>query len=277
MPPCPRNLAQLSYDNTPMRREPNRPRSDLRLLPLALPPLLRQRTEQWTFEEARTEMRAMIRRTASEFGLGESTAAILLRHLRWDEAQVATRVASDLDALMASAGASWEYDSDGDAGDGDGTIGETATLTCLVCFDDVPPAQTLALACGHRFCLGCWRDALCNALDSGGPGGKSALDSTCMMPDCKLKCGPRVFGAVFSGAAEDDARYTSKYEHQLALSFVNESRAAVWCPHPGCGLVVAHSSGRRNVQCEAGHRFCFTCSGPAHAPCSCEEPTDGSS
>ena len=54
MPPCPRNWAQLSYGNTPMRREPNRPRSDLRLLPLALPPGLRG---------ARTQLCLVIRRS----------------------------------------------------------------------------------------------------------------------------------------------------------------------------------------------------------------------
>ena len=33
-------------------------------------------------------------------------------------------------------------------------------VECEVCFEDVPLATTFALACGHQFCRGCWREAL---------------------------------------------------------------------------------------------------------------------
>ena len=43
-----------------------------------------------------------------------------------------------------------------------------------------------------------------------------------------------------------------------------------WCPSPGCTFAVESNSTRGvPVMCQCGHRFCFSCSSPAHEPVSC--------
>lgn len=32
-----------------------------------------------------------------------------------------------------------------------------AVHSCLICLEDLPAAQTFALACGHRYCKDCWK------------------------------------------------------------------------------------------------------------------------
>lgn len=136
---------------------------------------------------------------------------------------------------------------------------------CYVCFDEKPMDETFAMECGHRFCKECWGDGLSNAVESGGPGGTSALEFKCMDAKCQLTVGEDVFRALLNPSR------MQRFQKLLTLSFVDDSSDLVWCPSTGCAGVVAHSKRRKTVCCGNGHRFCFSCMGPAHSPVSCEE------
>ena len=245
----------------------------------AVPSLARQAShEVMTAEEAARAMREMVARVADECGLARPAVALVLRELRWDERAMVRRFReAELDELLEASGASGgggdcAYDEAGDgavaryAGGGGG--GGDATFTCFVCFEEVARSAGLALACGHVFCAGCWRDGLGSAVDTGGNAARGVLSTTCFMPDCALLVPAPVFRAVLSHTRME------AYQRLQALSFVDDNPAAAWCPHPGCGGVVFGQGGRsrrRNVRCGSGHGFCFACGGAAHAPTSCEE------
>jgi hypothetical protein len=220
--------------------------------------------------QAKNAMENMVLRVAGETGLTRPGVLILLRYLRWNADELIRRFKlGDLGDAMEAAGVA--LSSDGEAGNGsgggEGGAGSSGkdTFTCFVCFEDVAVDRGRALVCNHRFCSECWADGLRVAISSGAPGEQSALGLTCMLPKCRLTVDEPLWRA--SLGAEDYA----KYEHLLALSFVDDNDAATWCPEAGCGNVVCNSVRRRNVACGAGHAFCFRCSEAPHAPCSCDE------
>lgn len=92
-------------------------------------------------------------------------------------------------------------------------------------------------------------------MDTGGPGGQSALETTCMMPACTLVVGEDVFLEALHAAPAHQAQFC----RLQGLAFVDECGELAWCPARGCGNVVAYSTRKRTVVCGAGHRFCFAC------------------
>ena len=200
-------------------------------------------------------MRSLITRAATETGLSPSSSAILLRFFKWDFCELMRKAAAgDLERGMAEAGVAWETTTASAEG--------CASFFCIVCSEDYPAAEGDALACGHMFCQDCWRGMLTNAIDSGLASGQTALHTMCMMPKCRLAVGEGLFEARLSPADY------MRFKRLLVLDFVNESDDVRRCPHPGCDDVVANSVRRRAVTCGQRHRFCFECSGAAHAPVS---------
>ena len=143
--------------------------------------------------------RQLVASVADDMGVNESQAATLLRHAKWDADHLQRMYTQDMDSLFRKAGVAL----DGGAGSSaaavgplptddtdtkDGSGGSAPVMTCMVCFDEAPdtPATALALACGHKFCVTCWRDNLINVVRTGGAGGQSCLDTTCMWSGCKV-------------------------------------------------------------------------------------------
>jgi hypothetical protein len=76
--------------------------------------------------------------------------------------------AGDLETAMAAAGAAWDSHAASSTtsnsnSNSSSAAAAAADIMCLVCFEASPAADTLALACAHRFCKGCWADFLRNA------------------------------------------------------------------------------------------------------------------
>lgn len=87
-------------------------------------------------------------------GQPPEATAILLRHLRWNKERLIDKYMEDQDGILESAG-----------------LGESAThnppkiirvkgFVCDICCEDGPELDTFAMKCGHRFCVGCYRQYL---------------------------------------------------------------------------------------------------------------------
>jgi hypothetical protein len=225
-----------------------------------------------------TQQDTLIEAVAEQLGVTTSAAVCLLRASRWNKSKCVARWKTERDAFVKQAccaGLLHATDQDADA----------ATVTCQVCYDDVPAASSFAMSCGHRFCVGCWHSYLASELEGGTIAGGTVLDTRCM----GFKCG-QVLGRACvewllhqpgGGGGDADCiaahrRLWERYQTVLALSFVDESDERRWCTAPGCDLSVMRSATAQShmARCSQGHIFCFTCPLAAHAPCSCEMATE---
>lgn len=68
----------------------------------------------------------------------------------------------------------------------------------------------------------------------------------------------------------DDADLKKKYKTFLLNSFIDSNKLMKWCPAADCENAVYYELGAsRDVYCECGYSFCFTCEREAHAPVDC--------
>lgn len=107
--------------------------------------------------------------------------------------------------------------------------------------------------------IGCW----CRYIELKVVDGDTRIG--CPEVGCKLRVPEEVVARLCPVSV------TQRYRHFMAQSFVDDSRSAAWCPHPGCGLAVDVGGGGGFVRCAAGHDFCSACRHPeAHAPAPCD-------
>ncbi|CAK0841231.1 unnamed protein product, partial [Prorocentrum cordatum] len=221
-------------------------------------------------EGAMGRLVAAVSAAATEAGLDLSagSAALMLRHCRWDDAEVLRRLRAGAPELAAAAGVaegplpepSW----------GRGAVGTLAggaapVVRCGVCFDDVPTPAALSLQCGHPFCMDCWQQQLAVVVRGGPGGGTRLLDARCPTPGCRVLLGQEIFDRLGTPQQAD------MYRRALLRSFLEEGGAVVDCP--GCSRRVILGPARPDAgPCRrCSRRFCSLCFQGPHGPTTCAE------
>lgn len=175
------------------------------------------------------------------------------------------------------------------------------TVTCRICFMDVPPSEAMASPCGHFFCCEDYQAYLETKLGEG----PSVVFTTC--PEHKCPClvppevwvqalgdhssssglqveakqsaaGPAAMGGGGGGGGvcseSGQSALLAKYSRMILEQFVSNNKQMRWCPAPGCERVIMAGAGVANVRCGpggCGKAFCFKCGEEAHQPAACPE------
>jgi len=198
--------------------------------------------------------------------LSEDETLLLLKHFSWDRRKLEERWFDDPDALRARCGVSASLDPPPLP---HGAL-PGSSFFCTVTMEDTTYADADACACGHWFSGTAW----CGHLSSAVLSYELALAATCPEAGCRELCRPRMMKRHLDGPQ------LARYWEWVSRSFAESSRAARWCPAPGCRFVVLHREGgaagssgeETEVTCGGGHAFCFACrESPPHRPASCAE------
>lgn len=187
-----------------------------------------------------------------------STAASLLRHVKWNPELVVDQMTDDHSRLklMKAAGLS-------------GTrrptqTHSTSTIHCLVCYEVVVPSETFCLNCLHYYCISCWRGYLTYAVQCGA----GCVYTRCMFPDCKELVEDDIFKQICSPDV------FQRYEFFFFRQFVADNVYMKWCPAPGCQYIIQTERRQMTVKCECGFAFCFACASydiGDHMPATCDQ------
>lgn len=94
-------------------------------------------------------------------GLPAESAAILLRHLRWNKERLIEKYMDRPGAVLEEAGL-------GPAGGGPPKVESSRDFTCTICYDDEPGINTYAMKCGHRYCVDCYLQYLAQKVKAEG-------------------------------------------------------------------------------------------------------------
>jgi hypothetical protein len=167
----------------------------------------------------------------------EEDAARVLRRFGWDLSRAQdewfarndeVRAAVGLALPGEAAGSDGANNNSGGGGKGGGKGAKpsaAAPVRCAICFEDHPPQDTRAAACGHPFCVPCWTGYAAAAVQSGPA---AALDLRCPLP----KCGAAAPGALLRSVLSEEDR--ARYDEYGLRSFVEDSPSMAWCPGAGC-------------------------------------------
>ncbi|GAK64662.1 RING finger protein [Moesziomyces antarcticus] len=204
-----------------------------------------------------------VEHVASMFMIKDTDAAILLRHFGWNKERLIERFMDSPDKVNLEAGV---HDDPARP-----KLQKLPDFTCEICYmssDDSPDGQmeTLALACGHRYCRDCYQHYLEQKIRAEG----ESRRVQCMREKCNLVIDERTVGLVVVPEVFE------RYKILLNRTYVDDSNVLRWCPAPNCELAVeCHVSNKMlnkvvpSVRCDCGHAFCFGCGNAAHAPAIC--------
>ena len=158
---------------------------------------------------------------------------------------------------------------------------------CEICGD--PSIELLSNPdCTHSFCKLCWMEYFSSKVKDG-----KVTNIPCPGFGCEELVNQEMVLRLLP------SEMSAKFAHFDLGSFIEGNPNTRWCPHPGCERAVhlkpskvdgvaeggatrsvsdsSESSGQsstviqqRNVDCGAGHFFCWSCSEEAHDPCNCD-------
>ncbi|KAH9915064.1 RING-5 domain-containing protein [Epithele typhae] len=215
------------------------------------------------------------------FGVEPPVAALLLRHMDWNNEKLIEKYMDNASAVSVAAGVELPprdpspppakaSSSRGAPGPQRTVRRSTADSTrpgskakrasepepspepfvCPICVDD-EQTETLALMCGHRFCTGCWRDYITSKVRT-----EAECRIACMAEDCAV-------------VAPDPFTWT-RYSELLVRQFVGVVAHLKFCPYPSCTHTVSCPAAATRsalaqmvpiVTCgaSAAHVYCFGC------------------
>lgn len=123
----------------------------------------------------------------------------------------------------------------------------------------------MSLSCNHNFCCECWLEYVNSKLDDV----FTILTASCPQFGCNLIIPEN---AIFAFVATYvDAEKLAVMNKAILKNFTDRNKDMRWCPYPNCGVCVrslAHYG--KEIECECGNVFCFSCGKEGHRPCQCE-------
>ncbi|KXS19377.1 hypothetical protein M427DRAFT_52815 [Gonapodya prolifera JEL478] len=197
---------------------------------------------------------------ATLLGTQPEHAATLLRAFRWNKERLIDLYFNDPDATSATAGVILDSRKQPRPLVVPGFV-------CDVCCADDDDLLSLALSCGHRFCVGCYGHYVETKIKDEG----ESRRIQCM----QRGCGVIVDEKTVEQCVGKDV--LAKYKDLLLRTFVDDSDFYRWCPAPNCQFAVeCHVTPARlarvvpTVTCQCGTTFCFGCGATGdHKPCTC--------
>jgi len=208
-----------------------------------------------------TRAAPLVSRVRETLACGEDEALVLLNAYAWDADALEEQIF--VDGARQRVGVSGGPDPPAQLPPG---AAADSAFECAVSLEPARYADADACACGPWFSAAAWRGHLEAAMANP----NAALSARCPASGgdggCREVVRPRLWRKFLPPALFE------RYAAFLARSFSDKARAVRGCPAPGCdGVVVCDGPPEVDVECAAGHAFCFACRAAAHRPASCKE------
>lgn len=194
-----------------------------------------------------------ISKVSTVLSISRVDATILLRYYNWSVSKVHDEWFADEGGVRQSVGLLERPAVQ---------VSNARELTCGICFESFLRDNITSVACGHPFCLSCWRGYISTTIYDG-PG---CLSLRCPDPCCNAAVGKDMIDKLATSEEKE------KYSRYLLRSYVEDNRKTKWCPAPGCEYAVDFTvgSGNFDVSCNCSYSFCWNCTEEAHRPVDCE-------
>ncbi|KAI9779005.1 MAG: hypothetical protein M1816_003782 [Peltula sp. TS41687] len=187
------------------------------------------------------------------------TAAILLRHYRWNKERLIEHYMDHPEDVIEKAGL------------GNAMVEGVKTevvpgFMCEICFEDDADLKTYAMRCGHRYCVGCYQHYLAQKIRGEG----EAARIQCPKEGCHCIVDSKSLELLVTEELK------GRYRILLTRTYIDDKDHMKWCPAPECEFAVDCPISKwqldkivPTVMCQCGHSFCFGCTLNDHRPCPC--------
>lgn len=228
--------------------------------------ILDQNNEQ-DKETIRNELKTLVEATWRSIDLPLGVAGALLGDFKYDVKATIDAYKSDQATTLDKSGLSLRCDENLLMKDS-----LSPQSSCGICYDEMEENNRYEMACGHKFCISCWRSYLACELKE--RFSTSAVPLHLVCPE--QICNNRVLADSIQTVAPD---LLHQWEDLVLRSYVGCSKHLSWCPGPDCNSV-AHASPidcqqtdlKRPVQCsQCSTCFCFSCGSDPHEPANCDD------
>lgn len=215
----------------------------------------------------RNELKTLVETTARRIDLPLRVARALLSDFKYDLKATLDAYESDKANTLDNSGLSLCCDHNP-------LVKDSLSLEsfCGICYDEMEENDVYGMACGHRFCIPCWRSYLACELEERPSTSTVPLHLICPEHGCSNR------------ALADDIQAVApevliQWEDFMLRSYVGCSKHLSWCPGPDCNSV-AHASLidcqqadlKRSVECsQCSTCFCFSCGSDPHEPANCDD------
>ncbi|KAI9798803.1 MAG: hypothetical protein M1825_004976 [Sarcosagium campestre] len=209
--------------------------------------------------EIRQHQDKQIEEVSAILGQPLESAAILLRHQRWNKERLIESFMDRPGTVLDNAGLSTSPSKPPRAT-------RLRGFTCSICYADEVGLESYAMKCGHRFCISCYRQYLSQKIRDEG----EAARIQCPHEGCRR--------IVDSNALEFliATELRERYAILLTRTYVDDKDNLKWCPAPNCEYAIECGIKKRQlaeivptVTCACGHIFCFGCTLNDHQPAPC--------
>ena len=208
-------------------------------------------------------MLAKVKQISELLDVPRDCAEVLLREKGWSPERLTEQYWADGEKLRKAAGLeTWTWP-DGERSSV--TLPQASgTVTCRICFDEVPADKARAAPCGHSFCDECYAGYLDNAVQEGA----GCVLAPCPEQECATSVPLKLWEQLL-----DQERFERLRRFRLE-NFVTSSKDLRWCPGAGCDKIVRSGAACTSVKCTVanggcGAAFCVRCGEEAHQPAGC--------
>ena len=169
-------------------------------------------------------MLAKVKQISELLDVPRDCAEVLLREKGWSPERLTEQYWADGEKLRKAAGLeTWTWP-DGERSSV--TLPQASgTVTCRICFDEVPADKARAAPCGHSFCDECYAGYLDNAVQEGA----GCVLAPCPEQECATSVPLKLWEQLL-----DQERFERLRRFRLE-NFVTSSKDLRWCPGAGSG------------------------------------------
>ena len=134
--------------------------------------------------------------------------------------------------------------------------------TCPVCYTEIEKDNSLSLKCNHQICKECYIEYIKNKLVSDPT---NILQTPCPLNGCNLYLTRTIYKKCIV-----ELKYKKIFAKNLIRNFLITNKEIKTCPNPKCNLSIrVQNAIPKEIKCDCGEVFCFSCLGESHIPCDC--------
>jgi len=145
------------------------------------------------------------------------------------------------------------------------------TITCGICWDDLPREDFLSAPCGHHYCSGCLKQHYRTKIMQG-----DVLRVPCpYLDDNNFPCDREIEEEEILYFCDDEMK--AKFQRFKECRLIQLNDKARFCPKAGCDGWAIGSKWKPKLSClECGYIYCWKCTNNWHGYFSrCVNPHDG--
>ena len=135
--------------------------------------------------------------------------------------------------------------------------------TCPICYSEIEKESSLSLKCNHLICEDCFKEYITNKLISEP---LNILYTYCPLDGCNLYLTRTIYKKCIT-----DKKYQRIFAKSVIRNFTITNKDIKSCPNPYCNVSIkAQNNIAKEIKCQCGTTFCFSCLRESHLPCDCE-------